>query len=122
MRCGDRALPLSTASALQRLPEEGRDRVVLLRHVDDAKADAIAELRAISGAALRAKEQDVRTGHDRGPDELVGAGLLVIAINENEARADAHERRADPLVAACKVRHVSHEFDGGAEQGRGNGI
>lgn len=122
MHCGGRAPRWTATSAVQRLPEERRDRIVLLRHVDNAEAEAIAELRAIDLAAVRAKEHDVRAGHYGGPHELVGACFLMIAIDEDEARADAQERGADPLIVAYEVRHVSREFDGGAEQGRSKGI
>jgi hypothetical protein len=95
-------------SALEHLPQQLRDRVVLLGHVHDAKAEAITELAG--------------TGHDRRSDELVGAGFLMIAIDENEARTDAQQRCAYPFVVAGKVRHVSREFNGGAQQCRGKRI
>jgi hypothetical protein len=109
-------------SALEHLPQQLRDRVVLLGHVHDAKAEAITELRAVGDAAIRSKEYDAGTGHDRRSDELVGAGFLMIAIDENEARTDAQQRCAYPFVVAGKVRHVSREFNGGAQQCRGKRI
>ena len=91
-------------------------------HVQDAQAESLAEFGVIGRTAIGPEEHDARSGHDRGPDELIATGLGVLAIDEDQGRPDAHQGGPYPLVGAYKVRQVTREFYGCAEKRGGEWI
>lgn len=91
-------------------------------HVEDAQAESLAELLLIGGAAVGAEENDACSGHDGGSDKLVAARLGVIAVDEDQARAQAHEGRSCSLLGAHEMRHVVRKFDSGSEEGGGQRV
>lgn len=92
------------------------------RHVDHSQRESLREFGAIALRSTRAKQQHLATSHEHRPDKLVGASLLVIAVDEHESRAHAKQCTARRLSVSTEMRHVASDFNSGSQQRSGQRI
>lgn len=92
------------------------------RHVERGKLHACREFSGVASATVGAEEQDSRTCHARGPEKRLDAAVLVLTVNQCNARTHAHERSARAFPIHPKVGSVPSEFDSSANQRGGKGI
>jgi len=114
--------PHSPESPGEHLSQQLGEGFVLRRHVHDAQREASSELTHVTPSMVRTKKEHACARHERRTDELIRAGLLVIAVDENEPRPHAQKRAPGRLISQREVRHVPRQFDGGAKERRSQRI
>lgn len=87
-----------------------------MRHFDDHESKAASEFAGVAVCSARAEQDDSGIGHQRGPHELVGAGLFVVAIHEDQLRPNAKQRHARPLPFTRKMRGEIGQLHGRPEE------
>ena len=95
---------------------------MLLWHLDRANAEPNGHLAHVAACPPRAEEHDLATRHERRPDKLVGAGLLVIAVDEHQAGTNAHQRIAWRFGGLRESGGKAGELDRGTEESGGERI
>jgi len=71
---------------------------VIVWQVHDVEAEAARGGDTTISALVRVEQQQLRTGHQRGADERLGARVLVIAVHDDEPGAHASQRIARAFV------------------------
>lgn len=65
---------------------------------------------------------DVGAGHERWPDERVGACLVMITVDQDGARPQAQQRRPRTLGGQGELWLMPRQFDGGSQERGREGI
>ena len=88
---------------------------MLCRHVHDPDGQPGGEVRHVAHSSPGSYQQYESAGHQCRPHELIRAALLVIAIDEHQARPNAHQRAPGGFLSRGKVGMMSPQFDGGSQ-------
>ena len=95
---------------------------MIFRQVHDIEAEAPRDGDAAITVSIGVEQQQLRAGHEGGPDERFGAGIRVITIHDDEPGSNAAQRSACALVCLREVWPMSGELDGGAKKSGGERI
>lgn len=90
---------------------------MVIWQVHDVESQPPGDIHAAVGVTARVEQQELRTRHERRPDERFGAGIAVVAVHHDEAGPHAAQRSARSFVGFRKEWLVSGELDGGTEKG-----
>ena len=90
---------------------------MIVRQVQHVQPQPARDVHADGGVPGGVEQEQLRAGHERRPDERLAAGVVMVAVHDDESRAHAPQRRTRDLVCLREVGLMSGELDGGAQEG-----
>ena len=95
---------------------------MIVRQVHDVQPQPARDVHADGGMPAGVEQQELRAGHERRPDERLAAGVVIVAVHDDEPRPHTPQRDTRDLVCLRKVWLVSGELDGGAQERGGERV
>lgn len=97
------------------LEKEGDERVVIERQDHHLQSEPLGNLGAVAPRVARTEEVHGRAGHQCRSDEGLRARVVIVAIDEGDARPNATQCSTSNLGVSRKMRRMSGEFDRSAQ-------
>lgn len=95
---------------------------MVVGQVDHIQPQPSRDVHTHGGVPGRVEQQQLRAGHERRPDERLAAGVVIVAVDDDEPGPHAAQRGTRDLVRLREVRLMSGELDGSTQEGGGERV